>query len=276
MLVLYANIRVTEKNRISEYKIIVYADHLSFLGKWSFFIGINRVRNMIKVVFMDIDDTIFDFSAFVKKAMKDGFEKYGLPHYKDEMFFVFNEVNNKLWRSAHQKKLTIQELNSVCWNKFFKEMGISFDSRIFEEYFCEELYRSAIFEPNALELIKYLDGKYIMCVASNAPCAQQMNRLKVGGIDTFFSHAFISSTIGAKKPDKAFFDYCFRELRKAGCENLMPEETIIIGDSVTSDIAGGRNYGMKTCLYTKGQKSDMTCEKADYIVSDLSDIMKIL
>jgi len=38
VLVLCANIWVTEKNRISEYKIIVYADHLSFLGKWSFFL----------------------------------------------------------------------------------------------------------------------------------------------------------------------------------------------------------------------------------------------
>lgn len=56
----------------------------------------------------------------------------------------------------------------------------------------------------------------------------------------------------------------------------MPEETIIIGDSITSDIAGGRNYGMKTCLYTRGQKCDSDYEKADYIVSDLSDIMKIL
>lgn len=231
---------------------------------------------MIKVVFMDIDDTIFDFSAFVKKAMKDGFEKYGLPSYTNEMFLIFNDVNNKLWRSAHQENLTIQELNSICWNKFFKEIGISFDSRIFEEYFCEELYGSAIFEPNALELIKYLYGKYIMCVASNAPYNQQMNRLKVGGIDSFFSYVFISSAIGAKKPDKAFFDYCFRELRKSGCENLVPEEAIIIGDSITSDIAGGRDYGMKTCFYSRGWKGDMTYDKADYIVSDLSDIMKIL
>lgn len=231
---------------------------------------------MIKVVFMDIDDTIFDFSAYVKKTMRDGFEKYGIPSYSDEIFSVFNDVNNKLWRSVEQRKLTIPELNSICWNEFFKEIGVSFDSRIFEEYFCKELHRSAIFEPNALELIKYLDRKYVMCVASNAPYEQQMNRLKAGGIDSFFSHAFISSTIGAKKPDKAFFDHCFRELRKAGHENLMPEETIIIGDSVTSDIDGGRNYGMKTCLYMRGQRGDSAYKKADYIVSDLADIMKIL
>ena len=231
---------------------------------------------MIKVVFMDIDDTIYDYSACVKKAIKDGFEKYGLCPYSDEMFQVYNDINNQLWKSEEHKKLTVQELNSICWNLFFKKIGIEFDSRLFEEFFATELYKSAIFEPNALELIQYLNGKYIMCIASNAPYEQQMNRLKVGGIGSFFLHTFISSRIGAKKPEKAFFDYCFEELRKNGCENLLPEETIIIGDTITSDIAGGRKYGMQTCLYAKGQKCTSDYIEADYIVSDLADIIKIL
>lgn len=231
---------------------------------------------MIKVVFMDIDDTIFNFSAFVKKTMKEGFEKYGLLPYSDEMFLLYNEINSELWRNAEQRKLTVQEMNGICWNRFFKEIGISFDSRLFENYFCRELYGSAIFEPNALELLRYLKEKYIMCAASNAPYEQQMNRLKVGGIDSLFSHIFISSAVGAKKPDKDFFDYCFMELNKLGYENLMPEETIIIGDSITSDIVGGSDYGMKTCLYTRGQQCDSACEQADYSVSDLLDITQIL
>lgn len=231
---------------------------------------------MIKVVFMDIDDTIFDFSAFVKKTIKAGFEKYGLPTYSDDIFLIFNKINSKLWRDIEQEELTLEELRNIRWNMIFKEIGISFDGRLFEDYFCKELYGSAIFEPHALELMGYLNEKYVMCIASNGPYEQQINRLKVGGIDSFFSYTFISSIIGAKKPNKAFFDYCFRELRKDGFENLMPEETIIIGDSITSDIAGGRNYGMKTCLYTRGQKCDSDYKKADYIVSDLSDIMKIL
>ena len=159
-------------------------------------------ENMIKVVFMDIDDTIYDYSAFVKKVIKDGFEKYGLHSYSDELFEVYNKINNQLWKSAEHKKLTVQELNSICWNLFFEELGITFDSRLFEEFFCSELH-------------------------------------------------------------------------KTGCENFKPEETIIIGDTITSDIVGGRNYGMKTCLYTKGKKDRFDYIEADYIVSDLSEIMKI-
>ena len=72
------------------------------------------------------------------------------------------------------------------------------------------------------------------------------------------------------------FDYCFAELRNNDNEGLRPEEAIMIGDSLTSDIAGGRNYGMKTCFYTKGKKYESGDKWADYVVSDLSDIMRIL
>lgn len=231
---------------------------------------------MIKVVFIDIDDTIFSFSGFVKKAMRDGFRKYGLKPYKDEMFTIFEEINNELWKRIERNELTLQQLREIRWNMIFKKIGIEFDGDLFEDYFCTELRKSAIFEPHALDLIKYLNTKYVLCIASNGPYEQQYNRLKIGGIDAYFSHIFVSSAIGAGKPDKAFFDYCFTELRNNVNKDLMPQETIIIGDSLTSDIAGGRNYGMKTCFYTKGKKYGSDHKQADHIVSDLSDIMKIL
>ena len=37
VLLLYVKIVDTEKSRISEYRIYVYAGHLSSLGKWSFY-----------------------------------------------------------------------------------------------------------------------------------------------------------------------------------------------------------------------------------------------
>lgn len=231
---------------------------------------------MIKVVFIDIDNTIFSFSEFAKKAMHDGFEKYGLKPYTDEMFPIFEEINNELWRCIEQNKLTLQQLRKIRWNRIFEKIGIAFDGTIFESYFCAEFRKSAIFEPHALDLINYLRTRYVLCVASNGPYEQQYNRLKIGGIDSYFSHFFISSAIGAEKPDKAYFDYCFAELRNNRNEGLKPEETIIIGDSLTSDIAGGRSYGMKTCYYRKEKKCESDCAWADYIVTDLSDIMKFM
>ena len=82
---------------------------------------------MIKAVFIDIDDTVFSFSGFVKKAMRDGFEKFGLKPYTDEMYPVFEKINNELWRRVELSELTIQQLCKIRWNMIFERINISFD-----------------------------------------------------------------------------------------------------------------------------------------------------
>ena len=68
----------------------------------------------------------------------------------------------------------------------------------------------------------------------------------------------------------------FRDLRENGFPGLMPEETIIIGDSVTADIRGGRAYGMQTCLYTRGASPDGKENEADHVVTSLEEIKHFL
>ena len=75
----------------------------------------------------------------------------------------------------------------------------------------------------------------------------------------YFKHCFVSSQIGAQKPSRKFFDHCFSVLRENDLPGLLPEEVIIIGDSISSDISGGLDYGMRTCLYQKGDRGPFLC-----------------
>lgn len=231
---------------------------------------------MIQVVLIDIDDTLLSFSGYVKESMRDGFAQFGLKPYTEAMFPVFEEINNGLWRQIERGTLSYEELIKIRWNLIFKELGIAFDGGVFEEYFKERLFYSAVPEQGAMELLKYLSQRYILCAASNGPYEQQINRLRVGKMHDYFTHFFISSRIGAQKPSTAFFDCCFRELRASAFPELSPEETMIIGDSISSDIAGGAAYGMHTCLYQKGAVSDADISKADYAVASLAEIERIL
>ena len=74
---------------------------------------------MIKAVFIDIDNTLLDFDAYVKDAMRTGFKKYGLPEYKEEMFDTFTTENAKLWHQIEDGTLTFNELIKIRWNKIF-------------------------------------------------------------------------------------------------------------------------------------------------------------
>lgn len=231
---------------------------------------------MIKVVLIDIDNTLLSFSGYVKEAMRDGFSRFGLKPYTEEMFPVFEEINNSLWRQIEQGMMTLEELMECRWNLIFKALGIDFDGKVFEEYFRRELFYSAVPEDGAIDLLEYLSRKYTLCAASNGPYEQQMNRLQTGKMSSYFSYCFISSRVGAQKPNRAFFDYCFNVLREAEFPGLMPEEVMIIGDSISSDISGGRDYGMRTCLYQKEAMPECGNSGADYVVNSLTDIKNIL
>ena len=229
---------------------------------------------MVKAVLLDIDNTLLDFDAYVKSAMKDGFEKFGLGVYRDEMFDVFLSINNGLWREIEEGTLTFGELQKIRWNRIFDSLGISFDGCRFETYFREYLFDSAILVEGAHELLEYLKGRYILCVASNGPFAQQLNRLTVGGLYPYFSHFFISEKIGASKPSKEFFSHCLEVLNRD--DAISPSEIMVIGDSLTSDIAGAIDSGMKCCYFDRKGRGIGSGQEIDHVVGHLDEIRAFL
>lgn len=229
---------------------------------------------MIKALLLDIDDTLLDFHAYVRTAANEGFEEFGLGVYTDEMFAVFTEINNGLWHQLEKGEITFEELKQTRWNKVFAALGISFDGVMFEEHFRKKLFHSGIPINGAIEILEYLKGRYILCAASNGPYEQQLNRLKVAGMLPYFAHTFISEKIGASKPSKEFFDHCIAALNAE--DTVLPEEIMIIGDSLSSDIAGGINSGLKTCYYDRTASGNTGGMKIDYIVTNLDGIREFL
>ncbi|MEI3536191.1 MAG: hypothetical protein V8R16_05505 [Bacilli bacterium] len=89
----------------------------------------------IKVIFIDIDNTLLDFDEYVKETMKNGFKHFSLKEYQPYMYDIFTQENNKLWLQIEKGELTFQELEKIRWNNIFKALDISFDGVLFEKYF---------------------------------------------------------------------------------------------------------------------------------------------
>ena len=230
---------------------------------------------MIKVIWIDLDDTLLSFKGSVKAALREGFPAFGLPSYREEMYPVFERINNGLWRQIERGELSFQGLMKSRWNTVFAALGLSGDGEAFEKYFRSYLYDSAIPEPHAREALDYLHGRYRLCAASNGPFEQQMNRLELAGMRRYFTHFFISSRLGASKPDPLYYERCFAELREAGCE-ASPGEMLMIGDSLTSDMAGAANAGMNTCLYRKEPLPQDACAYVGRVIGDLAEVKNYL
>ena len=231
---------------------------------------------MLKVILLDIDNTLLSFDDYVKESMKKGFEKFEIGIYNDEMFDTFTEVNTGLWHTLEKGEISFEELKKKRWNMIFERLGIAADGEAFEKYFRECLFESAIPTDGAMELLNYLRGKYTLCVASNGPYLQQLNRLKICGMLPYFSDFFISEEIGSQKPSEIFFKTCIDRLNAKSKEKILPYEMMIIGDSLSSDMAGGIQSGMQTCFYNPAQKP-IPCEmNLNHHVTSLKEIKAFL
>ena len=106
---------------------------------------------MTKVVLLDIDNTLLDFSSCVRQVVRDGFLEFGLGEYRDWMSDVAMRVTGELWGRIERGELDLDSLERMRWNLVFEELGIDFDGVVFETFFKERLFWSAIPMPHALE-----------------------------------------------------------------------------------------------------------------------------
>lgn len=229
---------------------------------------------MIKAVFIDVDNTLLSFDGYVQEALRSGFRKFSLGDYSDNVCSVFTSINNGLWRSIEKGELTFEELEKIRFDRVFGALRIIADGPLFERYFKACLNESAIEVPGALDLLRYLAPRYTLCAASNGPYDQQVNRLRLGGMLKYFDLLFISEDIGFQKPSPEYFSVCMDRLNKI--TPALPSEVMVIGDSLTSDMAGGLAAGMRTCFYDPEKKLLPEGIRPHIVVNKLSEIKNYL
>jgi len=222
---------------------------------------------MVKAIFLDVDDTLLDFNKNAEFDALQCAKEFGFTLPKDFMV-TFKRINDDCWNRIQQGTLTIPELHKVRWKSILIALGIETDYEAFEWAFIAKLKECAIQVDYALELVQYLADKYPLYIASNATQLQQEKRLKLAEMSDYFQDIYTSERAKAGKPKKEFFDYCL-----AQC-GYSKDEVIMIGDSISADISGAKQYGIQTIWYNPTGLPES--EYADYTVKDLREIKDIL
>lgn len=225
---------------------------------------------MIKAVLIDIDNTLLDFCKSANKTIKMLFDKKELTC-TDEVFSVFHEINDGLWQRIERKELTKPEMYKLRWKLVLEALHIDYDSDLMEQEFRSTL--SGVAEPvdNAYEMLEYLSRKYKLYAASNSSYEHQIKRLTSSDMLKYFEEIFVSEKVGALKPAKEFFDVCFSEI---GDVNV--DEVVMIGDSLTADILGGNEYGIKTIWFNPNYLEIPEQPKPDFTINSLLEVKNIL
>ncbi len=224
----------------------------------------------IKAVLIDIDNTLLDFnkSAFVAINNTAVAHSVILP---ENHFEVFLRINDVLWQELECGLITKDDIYKNRWKRIFEELDITCDYAAFEDNFRKEMRKTAITVEGAVDLLSYLSKKYPVYTASNASRLQQKTRLESAELAPYLSGMFTSEEIGFQKPAKEFFYSCCLEIVP-----VLPEEIVMIGDSVDADIIGAKNFGLKTIWFDYYNKNYSELNFTDYRVTSLTEIKNIL
>ena len=226
---------------------------------------------MIQVVLWDIDGTLLDFHSAEAAAIRALFQKFGLGPCTDAMLADYSAINAGYWQKLETGELTKPQVLTGRFETFFSKYGL--DTGCVESF--NAAYQLALgdticFCPNALETLEALKGKALQCAVTNGTVVAQKKKLALSGLDKLFDHIFISDEIGIDKPNTAFFDAVWQKIGV-----FDPNEVLIVGDSLTSDIRGGNNAGMKTCWYNPKGIPLPENLRIDYDIRDLKQVLEI-
>lgn len=196
---------------------------------------------MIEYLFLDLDDTILDFHKAERIAISRTVSQFGLEP-TEEVLRRYHLINKAHWEMLERGELTRAEVLTQRFGVLFAEYGLHVDVEVCAKVYERNLSIGHYFLPGAEEAVDRLSKKYRLFLASNGTAVVQKGRMTSANLYRFFEKVFVSQEIGHNKPSKAYFDACFAQI-----PGFDPDKAMIVGDSLTSDILGGINAGIRTC-----------------------------
>jgi len=218
----------------------------------------------------DADGTLFDYDRAEATALRRTFEQTGHllePGYVE----TYRRINQQMWVEFEQGRLSQEKLRTRRFELLFESLGIATDPEVFSREYLRNLAEGTDLIEGAEEVIKALHGRAGLAIVTNGLKEVQGPRLARSAIADCISAMVISEEVGAAKPDQRFFEAAFQRIENPGKDNVL-----IVGDSLSSDIRGGNNYGIDTCWFNPmGKPPDLDVE-IRYEISCLKELLDLV
>ena len=226
------------------------------------------------VVLLDLDDTILDFGIAEHEALKKALGDLGVDN-SEAVIRRYSEINKMHWEMLERGEITRAQVLLGRFEMLLRELGREDEGSLLaaqlRDTYERNLSQGHWFMPGAEQMLEDLKDKYRLFLCSNGTAVVQEGRLRSSGIGPYFEHVFISEQIGYNKPAREYFERCFEAIPE-----LELSRCIIIGDSLSSDIQGGINAGIRTCWFNPRFAENKKGIEADYEIYDLKQVAVLL
>lgn len=219
----------------------------------------------------DADDTLFNFPQASARAFEVMCKTHDIPN-TPEVYQLYHEINKVLWAAFDRGEVSKDFVTLERYIRFLRALNLPRDPAQ-----CNQTYLSALGEsvfplPHAEEVCHTLAERgHQLYIVTNAVASVQRTRLQHCSFGHLFQEAFISEEAGAAKPDKRYYDYVRSRIPKINAEN-----TLLIGDSLSTDMQGANNAEPPCCWYNPKRITRPRSLRIDYEICDLRELLNIV
>jgi HAD superfamily (subfamily IA) hydrolase, TIGR02254 len=247
------------------------------LSSFFAFIGWKRCRRRLdelsyELILFDADDTLFDYKKSEAYALSQAFANAGIT-VASEVVDHYRTINQQLWNEYEQGNVSLDHLRSERFRRLFSAHGLAVEHPIelFGQIYARHLGEGAFLIDDAEEICTRLRESGIrLAVITNGIKEVQLARIKRTSMDKHFEQVIVSEDAGAQKPSERIFEYAFEKLKVRERHNVL-----IVGDSLSSDIAGGIRYGIDTCWFNQMGIPNTSGLQPTYEIARLDELIKI-
>jgi 2-haloacid dehalogenase len=218
----------------------------------------------------DADGTLFDYDAAEARALESTFASFQIP-YDADIHGLYVAINRRVWADFEKGRISSRQLRTRRFEELVSESGWEADPAVLSREYLIHLGNAGVLLPGARDAVERLSKDFTLALATNGISDVQKRRLAASGLGSFFAAVVISDQIGIAKPASGYFDILFERLGHPPIS-----ETLIIGDGLSSDMAGGEGYGMDTCWFNPRGLANETAIRPTYEISTLEEIDAIV
>ena len=218
----------------------------------------------------DADNTIFDFEKAEEFAFYDACKVAGMEA-TSELLEIYSVINQSLWELLEKGGITQSVLRVRRFELFLEKIGCRCDAQAMATAFTDSLGRQSVPIEGAIEAVERWSRILPVIIVTNGISRIQHGRMNGSPVKALISGMVISEEVGAAKPDPKML---YMGMDMAGVTDKA--RALMLGDSLSSDIAAAANAGVDACWYNPGGAENKKGLPVAYEIRSLDEVDAIL
>ena len=224
-----------------------------------------------EIIIFDADETLFDFKKSERDAFKNTMLEFDIEYDENHHLKIYHGINMAIWKEFEDGLITQKELKVERFKRLSHKLNTKFDEVEFAKSYMKYLSYASFLYDDSIDLVESLHKNYRLTIITNGLKDVQDNRIRKSIIAKYFEDVVVSEEVEVSKPDPKIFEHALNNIKHTD-----KSKVLMVGDSLTSDIQGGINFGIDTCWFNPNKIVNKTEIKPTYEISNLMELKDIL